>query len=128
MGIKTLLAIGLGGFIGAVLRVYFIGWVHKITSWPMMGMGTLGVNLLGSMLIGMLFAFFTFTHFDSPHLKSFLQTGILGAFTTYSTFALEAFVMLTNHQYAHFALYFTGNAVGSVIAVFAGYWLVKLFF
>ena len=55
-------------------------------------------------LMGILFAFFHHTELFSPHMKAFLTTGILGALTTYSTFAWESFYMLSNGIYGHFTL------------------------
>ncbi|WP_331775729.1 fluoride efflux transporter CrcB [Sulfurospirillum sp. 1612] len=90
MSFQTLMAIGSGGFIGAILRAYLNGVINKHIPHDL-PFGTFGVNLLGSLTLGILFAFFTYTHFFSPTLKSLLSTGMMGALTTYSTFALETF-------------------------------------
>jgi len=91
MSLTTILAIGSGGFIGAVLRAYMVGVInHHIPH--NLPYGTLGVNVIGSFILGMLF--FIFTQISiSPLLKSLLTTGMLGAFTTYSTFAFETFLL-----------------------------------
>lgn len=93
MSWQTILAIGSGGFIGAIARAYINGLVNKNIPHEL-PFGTLGVNILGSLILGILFAFFTYTQFFSLPLKSFLSTGIMGALTTYSTFALETFWLL----------------------------------
>ncbi|MDX1810190.1 MAG: fluoride efflux transporter CrcB [Sulfurospirillaceae bacterium] len=90
MSLQTLLAIGSGGFIGAILRAYLNGVINKHVPHDL-PFGTLGVNLIGSLTLGVLFALFTYTDIFSPHMKSLLSTGMMGALTTYSTFALETF-------------------------------------
>ncbi len=126
MSWQTILAIGSGGFIGAILRSYLNGVIsHKLPH--ELPFGTLGVNLLGSFIMGVLIAYFTYTSLP-VHLKSFLTTGILGALTTYSTFAIESFLLLEGGS---FALAFTNmalNLFGTVTMAGAGYFLVKKIF
>ena len=93
MSWQTIVAIGSGGFIGAVSRAYLNGLIsHKVPH--DLPFGTLGVNLLGSFIMGVLIAYFMYTTMFSLHTKSFLSTGILGALTTYSTFAIESFLLI----------------------------------
>ena len=75
MSIATLLAIGSGGFIGAILRAYLNGVIsHKLPH--ELPYGTLGVNLLGSFIMGVLIAYFMHTNVFSISVKSFLSTEI----------------------------------------------------
>ena len=127
LSIKTALIVGSGGFIGAISRVYVIGLVNRTTTWHNIALGTLTVNLVGSFIIGLFFALATQLHISSE-VKSFLQTGILGAFTTYSTFALESLIYLQHQHYANFFINFSVNAFGSIIAAACGYYLIKLLF
>jgi CrcB protein len=124
MSWQTLLAIGTGGFIGAVLRAYLNGLIsHRLPH--DLPIGTLGVNLIGSFVMGVLVAYFMYTTFFSLHMKSFLSTGILGALTTYSTFAIESFLLLSG---GHIALAMANiglNAFGTVLMAGAGYWLAS---
>jgi CrcB protein len=83
---QNLLLIGLGGFTGAVLRYGVSGLVQawsKSLSFPY---GTLVVNLLGCLLIGMLSQVAEVRGMISPEARSFIFIGLLGAFTTFSTF------------------------------------------
>ncbi len=127
MSWQTILAIGSGGFIGAVFRAYINGIANKNISHDL-PFGTLSVNLIGSFMIGILFAFFTYTTFFSPHMKSFLSTGLLGALTTYSTFAMETFWLISGGSlvlgFSNMAL----NLFGTVIAAGSGYKLTEIFF
>ncbi len=126
----TLLAIGMGGFFGAISRAYLNGVVnsHLPHSLPF---GTLGVNLLGSLIIGILFAIFANTTQDSllsVEMKSFLTTGFLGALTTYSTFAMESFFLLQGGSYILAAGNMALNLFGTVLMAGLGFTLTASFF
>lgn len=124
MSSLTILAIGSGGFIGAVLRAYLNGLIsHRVPH--DLPYGTLGVNLIGSFLMGVLIAFFMYSSFFSMHTKSFLSTGLLGALTTYSTFAIESFLLLKAGHIFLSLLNISLNAFGSVIMAAGGFYLVK---
>jgi len=127
MSWQTILAIGSGGFIGAILRSYLNGVISAKIPHDL-PYGTLGVNLLGSFIMGCLVAYFMYTTMFSIHAKSFLTTGILGALTTYSTFAIESFLLLEGGS---FVLAFTNmalNVFGTVFMAGSGYFLVNSFF
>jgi len=123
MNSLTIIAVASGGAIGATLRLLLNGWVNKsfIHALPL---GTLFVNLLGSLLIGMLFAYFHFNTTLSPHLKTFLVTGILGALTTYSTFAIESFFLLEAGHYGEAFANMALNVFGTILFAGIGYILI----
>ena len=127
MSWQTILAIGSGGFIGAILRSYINGLIsHKLPH--DLPFGTLGVNLLGSFIMGCLIAYFMYSSLFSVHLKSFLTTGVLGALTTYSTFAIESFLLLEGGS---FILAFTNmalNLFGTIFMAGSGYYLINTLF
>jgi len=127
MSYQTILAIGTGGFIGAILRVYLNGFVNsKITH--TLPFGTLGVNLLGSLLMGALVAYFFYSSNISIHTKSFLTTGILGALTTYSTFAIESFLLLQGGSLFYGFLNMFLNVFGSISFTAIGYFSIHYLF
>lgn len=114
----NILAVGIGGFLGAILRFYISTEVIKIfpNSIPM---STLFVNLTGSFLMGVMVSIFL--HFTpSEILKGFLTIGFLGALTTYSTFAIESYNLLNNNFY-YGILNILLNAIGSIVFVAIGY-------
>lgn len=80
--------VGLGGFIGAASRYYISTLINKINTsgFPI---ATLIINILGSFLIGLLTQLLVGLCPDNKKLQLFLTTGILGGFTTFSTFSLE---------------------------------------
>lgn len=123
MSITTIIAVASGGAIGATLRLLINGAVNKhfVHALPL---GTLAVNLLGSLLIGMLFAYFHLNTSITPHMKTFLVTGILGALTTYSTFALESFFLLESGDYMHAFANIALNVFGTILLAGLGYLLI----
>ncbi|MCD8497981.1 MAG: fluoride efflux transporter CrcB [Alphaproteobacteria bacterium] len=120
--ISSLLAIGLGGALGAVARYGASSGIMTLfkTYFPY---GTLCVNVLGSFAIGLLIAIFA--HYGNPSRpwQMFLVTGFLGGFTTFSTFSLDAMTLITRGHYLESALYMSGSLVFSILAVFAGAYL-----
>ena len=127
MSWQTILAIGSGGFIGAISRAYLNGLIsHKIPH--VLPIGTLGVNLLGSFIMGVLFAYFMQNSNIPIHLKSFLTTGLLGALTTYSTFAIESFWMIEGGDLLLAALNMSLNVFGTVMMAGAGFYLIQTLF
>jgi len=124
MSWQTILAIGSGAFLGAILRAYMNGVVnhHFPHSLPF---GTLSVNLLGSFIIGALLAYFSYTMLFSVHMKSFLTTGFLGGLTTYSTFAMETFLLLSGGHILMAAANMALNTFGTVLMAASGYYVVK---
>ncbi|MDP3588256.1 MAG: fluoride efflux transporter CrcB [Sulfuricurvum sp.] len=125
MSFQTILAIGSGAFIGAVLRAYLNGVVnhHFPHTLPF---GTLSVNLIGSFIIGVLFAYFSYSTFFSVQAKSFLTTGFLGGLTTYSTFAMETVFLLSGGNLLMAGLNMALNTFGTVAMAASGYYLVTL--
>ena len=127
MSWQTILAIGSGGFIGAVSRAYLNGLIsHRVPH--ELPFGTLGVNLLGSFIMGVLVSYFMYTHIFSVHVKSFMSTGILGALTTYSTFAIESFFLLQAGSFTLALVNISLNVVGTIFMAGSGYFIVQKIF
>jgi CrcB protein len=122
----TIISVASGGAIGATLRLVLSGLTHKYFAHAF-PLGTLVVNLLGSLLIGVLFAYFHLNTSLSPHLKTFLVTGILGALTTYSTFAIESFFLLEAGQYGHAFANMALNLLGTILLAGLGYLFIIQF-
>ena len=119
---QTILAIGAGGFLGAIARAYSVHFSNKYIplDFPM---GVLLVNIIGSFIIGVLFAYFT--HFTvSDTLKAFLTTGFLGALTTYSTFAIESYLLFGTSSYLAITNMIL-NLFGTIIAAGSGYKIIN---
>lgn len=121
MNMTTILAIGAGGFIGALLRAYINeqSALHLSSTLPY---GTLIVNVVGSLIIGILFALFIQTEWFSPSVKLFLTTGLMGALTTYSTFAMESVLLFNQSVFIALTNIFL-NLFGSIASAAIGYYL-----
>ena len=119
----NLLIIGLGGFFGAVARALTNSLVAKLAPHSP-ALGTLCVNVLGSFAMGLLFAYAQ-NKGVSPLTKSLISTGFLGAFTTFSTFSYENFLLLQSGNFAHLALNILLNVALCLIAVILAFWLIK---
>jgi fluoride exporter len=117
MPFSLLLAVGTGGFVGAVMRFLISSWVQKGTG-VFFPVGTLSVNVIGSFMIG--FAALYFESVVSPHQKALVITGALGALTTFSTFSLETVSMLQGGLWGRAAANVTLNALLCVLATMAG--------
>jgi fluoride exporter len=114
------LLVAAGGAIGALLR-YGVGKGATAVGLTSMW-GTLGVNLIGSFLIGVVIFGSESQGWFGEKTRLFLTVGVLGAFTTMSTFSYESFQMLESKQYYSFALYF----VGTIVLALAGVYLARL--
>lgn len=116
---RELIAVGLGGFVGAVARYLVSGWVHRFAgvSFPW---GTLAVNLAGCLALGALMGLVEARVAIAPAWRLFLGLGVLGSFTTFSSFGYETVELIRGGE-SGLAL---ANAVGSLalgaVAVVAG--------
>lgn len=111
------LYVGIGGFIGSVLR-YLIGLVPLKTThgFPLL---TLFINILGAFLIGFITTIALKKSFN-PHLVLFLKTGLCGGFTTFSTFALESMTLYKNGNSTLAIVYIILSLLLGISAVILG--------
>lgn len=93
------LAVGSGGFIGALARYGLGGLVHRQLPLSVFPYGTLAVNLLGCFLIGALAGFGESRQLFGPGFRLFVLIGMLGGFTTFSTFGYETIAMMRDAEY-----------------------------
>lgn len=123
--LATASAVGLGGALGAIARFY-VG-VQVVKYFPQnIPMATLSVNIVGSFFIGVLVALFLHIT-PSDVVRGFLITGFLGALTTYSTFAIESY-MLLNSSFWYGLLNIILNVVGTILFASIGYKLIEKIF
>jgi len=122
MNFATIIAVGIGGFFGAISRFLIATYVQKLSS-LFFPVGTLAVNVLGSFLIGFLYLYFEQT--INPISKALLVTGFLGALTTFSTFSLETFLLLQDGLYFKALLNILLNVVLTISSTFAAIMLFK---
>jgi fluoride exporter len=120
---RFVLLVGTGSFIGGVLRYFLSTLVQNryLTTYPI---GTLTVNILGSFLIGLIFGLSERSNI-SMEWRLFLATGILGGFTTFSSFSNETIGLIREGQYWLAGSYVTFSVVLGLLATFSGLTLVK---
>jgi len=114
----NLLAIALGGAIGSVARYLLSTFVLRVSG-TLFPLGTFIVNLIGCLVFGVIAGATTQRVQISPTVRLFLLTGILGGFTTFSSYAFESFVLVRDGQF----LWATINVVGQVVAGLVGLWM-----
>lgn len=117
---RNLMIIGLGGFVGAILRYLVSGQVQKWSESVDFPYGTLTVNLLGCLLIGALTRLDEIRDVLTPDMRFFIFIGLLGAFTTYSTFSNEAINLVNDRRFDLAFLYMGTHLVLGLGAVLAG--------
>jgi len=121
-----LLFVMIGGAFGTALR-YLVGRLSLALLGPGFPWGTWFINLSGGLLMGLLaglLARFTPSHGESVRL--FVGVGILGGYTTFSTFSLEAGTMIQRGDWVPAILYVTTSAIGAILLLFAGLALARV--
>lgn len=117
---RNLFFIGIGGFCGAVLRYLISGGIQKWSQSVDFPYGTLTVNLVGCLLIGMLTRLDEMRSLLSPEMRFFILIGLLGAFTTYSTFSNEAMNLINDRRFNLAVVYLGAHVVLGLGAVMLG--------
>ena len=123
-GMGSYLVVFIGGGFGAALR-HGANRVALAYLGPAFPYGTLFVNVVGGLLMGMLAEVFLVKTGLSEEFKLFLTTGLLGGFTTFSAFSLEASLMWQRGDHITLAAYAVGSVVLAVAAVFLGMAMVR---
>jgi fluoride exporter len=119
------LVVFLGSGIGGMLRHAMNVLVPRLLGYGF-PYGTLLIHITGSFLIGLLAGYFLYQTGIPQTVRLFLVTGILGGFTTFSTFSLDALLLLQRQDYAGAAFYIAGSVAICLFAAFAGLALFRL--
>ena len=114
-----IILVGLGGFIGSSLRFAMSGWVQRMFPYSQFPYGTMSVNVLGCLLIGYLGGVAEQRQTLEAGTRLFLLVGVLGGFTTFSTFAYESLALAQDSLYFKMML----NVVVQVVIGFSAAWL-----
>lgn len=123
---NMILSISVGAVIGALSRHYMMIWVARVlgTAFPW---GTLFINVLGSLLMGVLIELLALRFSLSQEIRTLLTVGILGSFTTFSTFSLDAALLIQRGDIAFAASYAFASVLVGIGALFIGIYLVRFF-
>ena len=122
---KMVVAIALGGATGALAR-YFVS--QQMTQWlgADFPWGTFTVNVVGSFVLGLLAETFALAADASPAMRGFLIVGLLGSFTTFSTFSLDVALLFQRDRIDLAALYIAGSAILAIVGLYAGLKVARL--
>lgn len=120
------IAVALGGALGALARYGISTWVFTISSHKF-PYATLAVNVLGSFLMGILFVLIIEKAALPSEMRSLLMIGFLGAFTTFSTFSLDALGLWQNDHLFMALIYILATVILCLIAISGSVWLTRLF-
>lgn len=121
----TVIAIAAGGALGALARHFLAGWVSSLAGggFPW---GIFVANVLGSFLMGVLVEVFARVGAPFAEARAFLAVGMLGAFTTFSTFSLDVVLLIERGQLLLAGVYAVGSVVLAVGGLYLGMALVRL--
>jgi len=115
----TLVLVGLGGFFGAIARYLVDGWIAERAG-AAFPWGTLVVNLSGTFVLGVLFALTVERGLLPPAIRGPVLIGFIGAYTTFSTLALESWQLIEVGSYALGIANLVGSITLGVVMVVAG--------
>jgi fluoride exporter len=90
---SSIILVGVGSFVGGILRYGLNTWVHRVLGSPWFPFGTLAVNVIGCLVIGFLTGLAESWTALSSETRLFVFVGVLGGFTTFSAFALESYAL-----------------------------------
>jgi len=120
----TLLLVGIGGALGSIARYAFSTFVQRMTP-TLFPVGTFAVNLVGCVTFGILVGLAQERFLLRPETRAFLLIGVLGGFTTFSTFAFESFELLRDGQFLWATVNMAGQVAAGMIGLWAGYVLTS---
>ena len=120
----TIVYIAIGGALGSVLR-----YLATVQAANLLGKslpyGTFAVNIIGSFIMGIVIGYLAKTLPHSNELRSFLTIGLLGGFTTFSAFSLDAITLIERGETLQAGFYVLSSVIFAILAVFAGLYIIK---
>ena len=121
---NMIMAVAAGGAFGAVGRYLTMSAVGHFFGhgFPY---GTMVVNILGSLMLGGLIEIMARSWSPGEELRAFMVVGIMGSFTTFSTFSLDVITLIQRNSYLEASLYISGSVIISIFALFMGMALLR---
>ena len=120
----NILWVAAGGAVGATMRFLITSSAKYI--FPSFPIGTLIINVLGSFFIGFLISYMENKNISSFIIKYFLIIGVLGSFTTFSSFSFEIIDMINNRKFFLSLFYITSSLLTCIFCCYLGYNLNKI--
>ncbi|MCD8553146.1 fluoride efflux transporter CrcB [Seleniivibrio sp.] len=119
-----ILLIGIGGFLGAIARFYTTKWTNSLIT-DKIPFGTVVVNVIGSFILGLVVVLSVEKLVASEDIRLFIGVGMLGAFTTFSTFSVETVYLLEDGAIIPAFIYIACNLFLSLLAAYGGVLLAR---
>jgi CrcB protein len=123
--LNAVLLAGVGGALGSIGRYLLGGWVHSLVPFSTFPYGTLVVNVSGCLVIGIVAGISDFRYAFGPELRVFLMIGVLGGFTTYSSFAYETLALARDAEFGRAFANVAAQVVLGLGAAWLGYALAR---
>ena len=117
-------AVALGGVVGCLLRWLAGVWLN--TRWEVFPIGTLFVNCIGGLAIGA--ALFWFERMPDETMRLLVVTGVLGGFTTFSSFSVESLILVQRGQFVLAAAHTLAHVLGALVCAGVGHRFARLVF
>ncbi len=119
------LVVFVGAGIGGSVRHGMNIWVARLlgSHFPY---HTLVINILGSLVMGLITGWFAERLGAAGHTRLFLATGVLGGFTTFSAFSLDAVLLWERSEHLMAALYVGGSVAGAIVGLAFGLWVMRM--
>lgn len=121
----NLALVGLGGALGAVARYLLTGLVHRFAA-PTFPWGTAVVNILGSLVFGVIAGLLEQGFLTGSSTRLFVLVGVIGGFTTFSTFTFETFMLVRDGDLLRAGLNAAGQVAVAFLALWGGFMLARL--
>ena len=121
---KAIVLVGLGGLVGSVARYKLGGWVLHLTTLEKFPWSTFAVNVTGCLVAGLLAGLVEKHDFFAADTRLFLFTGLLGGFTTFSAFGLDALYLVRRGEMLTAASYAGLSVIVGIAAVWLGFKLM----
>jgi len=129
MNPQLLLFVAMGGALGAVGRFLVMSAVGHFTHDSVLAhfpWGTLTVNVLGALILGAVIEVSALVWSPTPEVRAMVVVGMLGAFTTFSTFSMDLYYLLDRGQVLSAGIYAVGSVLACLVAFWAGLGALRL--
>ena len=121
---KVLLAVAVGGAIGAIARFQLSQSFIKSFSGDFI-YNILVANIVGCFLMGVCYEFMNLKMNVGVEWRAFFMVGVLGAFTTFSSFALDVFILVERGNFLNASMYILSSVVFSIFGLFVGIYIMR---
>jgi len=124
---NALLLVGMGGAVGAISRYLLMSFIGHAVPAVVFPYGTFAVNVIGSLFMGLLIGILARYVDGGNELRLFIAVGVLGGFTTFSAFSLDAVTLIERGEIMISFIYILSSVIFSVAGLFAGLFIMRMF-